>query len=137
MLKQINQGIKSDKTYDLPIFLKNNNTLIGVIGFSNILRSNIQSSFFSYTLYNVHWNNGYCLEAVNASIHFAFKHLNLHRLEALIEPNNKKSLKLIKKTSFRREGLKKKINISRGKWRDHISYALTSEDLGVKWKNRV
>ena len=52
----------------------------------------------------------------------------MHRVEANIQPDNVKSIRLIKRLKFRHEGFSPKyLNIG-GQWRDHDRYALTLED---------
>jgi ribosomal-protein-alanine N-acetyltransferase len=76
-------------------------------------------------------------EAIIAFYSIAFKDLGLHRLQAGIEPHNKRSLKVAKALGFRREGLSKKIIFLRGDWQDLVQFAITCEDVGIKWKGEA
>lgn len=51
------------------------------------------------------WGRGLATEALEALIGFAFDKLDLHRLEADIDPRNEGSLRLFEKQAFQREGL--------------------------------
>ncbi len=51
------------------------------------------------------WGGGWMREAVSVMIDFAFDHLNFHRLEADVDPRNQRSLALLERLGFRREGL--------------------------------
>lgn len=58
-----------------------------------------------------------------------FEELALHRLEANIQPENTRSIQLVKKNGFRYEGFSPcylKIN---DEWRGHEHWAITSEDF--------
>ena len=58
-----------------------------------------------YALGHAHWGRGYMHEALTALIGFAFGTLEMRRLEADIDPRNPRSLKLLERLGFRREGL--------------------------------
>jgi RimJ/RimL family protein N-acetyltransferase len=50
------------------------------------------------------WGLGLATEAVRVLIGFSFDTLGLHRLEADVDPKNERSLRLLERQSFRREG---------------------------------
>ncbi len=64
------------------------------------------------------------------SINFmkAFEELGLHRLEANIQPDNLKSINLVKNNGFKKEGVSPRYLKINGEWRDHERWAITYED---------
>lgn len=54
----------------------------------------------------------------------------VHRLEANIQPQNTKSVNLIKKLGFRNEGYSPRYLYLNNQWCDHERWAITSEE----WK---
>ena len=74
-------------------------------------------------------NQGYMTEAIKTAVDYAFKELNLHRIEANIMPKNKASLKVVEKLGFINEGISKKYLKINGSWEDHIHMVLLNEEL--------
>ena len=52
-----------------------------------------------------HWGQGIASEAVVRLIRFAFEELDLYRIEADVDPRNERSLRLLERHGFQREGL--------------------------------
>lgn len=103
----------------------------------DISRSISQTCFLGYRIFNAHWDQGYAKEAVKAVIEIGFRDLKLHRIEAGIEPNNTRSLRLAKSLKMRREGVKKRALFIRNTWIDLVMYTLTCEDLGRKFETNA
>jgi len=60
----------------------------------------------------------------------AFTELKLHRLEANIQPDNKRSIKLVSRAGFVKEGYSKNyLNIGGQGWKDHERWAIVSDLL--------
>ncbi len=53
--------------------------------------------------------------------------MELHRLEANIQPSNTASLSLIERVGFKREGYSPRFQFIDGAWRDHERWAITAE----------
>jgi ribosomal-protein-alanine N-acetyltransferase len=56
--------------------------------------------------------------------------LGLHRLEVNIRPENTNSLAVVRKLGFRDEGVRRSYLHINGAWRDHRTFAVTTEELG-------
>ena len=102
ILKTQKQNREKDYFYDFGVFLKDG-TLVGGISLMDISRQIFQNAYLGYRIYNNHWGKGYGTEAVRLCIQIAFKDLNLHRLEAGIEPNNRRSIALAKSVGMKKE----------------------------------
>jgi ribosomal-protein-alanine N-acetyltransferase len=57
-----------------------------------------------------------------------FNRLKLHRLEANIQPSNHRSILLVRRAGFSREGYSRKYLRICGRWRDHERWALLADD---------
>lgn len=123
-----------DKFYDLAVFEKKSGELVGTVAAMDVLRGLGQTAYLGYFMHNRHWGKGYGKEATLAMIDIAFRDIKLHRIEAGIEPSNRRSIMLARSIGLRKEGLKKRAVFLRGKWNDLVMYSATCEEFGVKWK---
>jgi ribosomal-protein-alanine N-acetyltransferase len=121
-----------DRSYAFGVFL-HDGAMVGDLSLMNLTRGVFQNAFLGYRIFNNQWGNGYGKLAVKAGIEIAFTQLNLHRVEAGIEPDNVRSVALVKSLNMRYEGLSEKRIFMKGKWLDLALYVLTSEDLGIEW----
>lgn len=110
--------------------------LVGQVLLMDITRGNFQNCYLGYFIYSPFWGRGYGSAAAKMAIDIAFRELKLHRVEAAINPRNKRSLQLAKSIGMRREGLSRRRLLVRGggPWNDMVLYALTCEDVGITWK---
>jgi ribosomal-protein-alanine N-acetyltransferase len=106
--------------------------LVGVININEIVRGPAQSAFLGYYAFEPHAGHGYMREALAQVIALAFGDYGLHRLEANIQPGNARSIQLVQRLGFKREGFSPRYLKIGGKWRDHERWALTRE----AWRRR-
>ena len=112
------------------IFLKEDEeTPIGSIAITNIIRGVFKSCFLGYKLDVGHEGRGYMTEAIAKVVKIAFNELKLHRIEANIMPRNAASLRAVEKNGFLNEGLARKYLKINGVWEDHYHMVLLNETL--------
>jgi ribosomal-protein-alanine N-acetyltransferase len=58
-----------------------------------------------------------------------FGDLGLHRVEANIQPGNTRSIGLVQRLGFEKEGFSRRYLKVGGEWRDHERWALLAEDF--------
>lgn len=134
-LKSLKELNKKDQYYNFGIFRKDDGVLVGFISLMNVSRAIFQNAYLGYRIFNNYWDEGFASEACRAGIDIAFKDLKLHRIEAGIEPHNKRSIRVAKAIGLRKEGLSSKRLLVQGKWKDMLIYAGTCEDFKIKYKN--
>ena len=84
-----------------------------------------------YALASAHWGHGYAHEALRLALDHAFGMLELHRLEADVDPRNVASTRLLEKLGFVREGvLRERWHVS-GEIQDSAIYALLAPDYAA------
>jgi [ribosomal protein S5]-alanine N-acetyltransferase len=102
--------------------------LVGFVNINSILRGGFQSGYLGYGGFVSHARRGLMCAGVSAVVSTAFADLGLHRLEANIQPNNARSLALVRRLGFRREGYSPHYLLVDGQWRDHERWAVRTED---------
>lgn len=103
--------------------------LVAWISITQIARGNFQSAYIGYCVFVPFEGKGLMRKALKMLMEKAFGELRLHRLEANIQPENKKSSDLIKAIGFRLEGYSQRYLKIEGLWRDHERYAITAEEF--------
>lgn len=136
LLKEQKDLARKDQFYQFGIFRREDGVLIGRVSLMDISRKIFQNAYLGYLIYNPFWGQGYASEACTAVLEMAFKDLGLHRVEAGIAPSNRLSLRVARKIGMRREGLSKRRLCVDGVWSDMALYAMTSEEMGVKFKSK-
>jgi ribosomal-protein-alanine N-acetyltransferase len=105
---------------------KSDGAVMGAINVSEIVRGNFRSAYLGYYMGAAHAGQGHMTEALRLTIRHAFRVLELHRVEANIQPGNTASIRLVKRAGFRREGFSPRYLRVCGRWRDHERWALVS-----------
>lgn len=120
---------KPRKAYDFAIELKAEKKQIGGIGLGNVDKFQ-GSAEVGYWLGEKYWNQGMASEALKTIMDFAFKRLNLRRLEAGVCVENKASARLLEKFGFKKEGLMMEAHRSKatGKIHSHYFYGLLKKN---------
>ena len=73
---------------------------------------------------------GIAIEAVTAMLDFCFNELGLHRIQALIDPDNTASRRLVEKLGFNCEGVLRDNLRVNDVWRNDMLYALLATERG-------
>jgi len=115
---------------------KDDDALVGVLNFSEIIRGGFQSTYLGYYALAPYAGEGYMSEALKLALQVAFRSLKLHRIEVNIQPANARSTALIRPAGFVREGYSRRYVKIAGRWRDHERWALLVEDWRARHKTR-
>lgn len=125
---------KNPKEFNLPetwfqlvLTLKNTNEVIGDVGVHFFGAENKQIEL-GYTLNSMYQNKGFATEALVKVIDFLFTDLKKHRIVLSIDPENKASIQLAERLTFRKEGHFVKSLFFKNQWVDDVVYALLKED---------
>lgn len=109
--------------FELAVILKEEDLLIGGCGI-RVSNPDLGEGNIGYCLNRNFWGRGYATEAARTLLKFGFETLNLHRIYATCDPENKASVRVLEKIGMSLEGhLRENLRI-RGEWRDSLVYAI-------------
>ncbi len=112
----------------LLLFHKKDMQLIGGLTIGYIRRGAAQSCMIGYWMGEAHAGKGHMLAALKVAIPYIYGGLQLHRIEAACIPDNWKSIRLLEKAGFEREGLLRKYLKINGEWHDHVMFSRLPDD---------
>ncbi|WP_105381715.1 GNAT family N-acetyltransferase [Neorhizobium alkalisoli] len=122
------QEYASGLAVPLLLFRRQDNALLGGLTIGYIRRGAAQSCMIGYWMGERHAGQGHMLAALQVAIPYVYGGLQLHRIEAACIPENWKSVRLLEKAGFEREGLLRKYLKINGEWRDHLMFSRLPED---------
>lgn len=98
--------------------------IIGTISFQDVNRSVYQSCRIGYKFDPAFWHQGYAAEAMRCALDLIFQEAKLHRVEALVLPENIPSIRLLEGLGFVNEGISYSCIYLHGRWCDHLRFSL-------------
>ncbi len=101
----------------------------GQVTVGAIARGSANSAYLGYWIARELAGRGIMPTALAMVIDHCFGDAGLHRVEANIRPENAASRRVVEKLGFRLEGTRARYIHIAGAWCDHLSYALTVEDV--------
>ncbi|MCA9959957.1 MAG: GNAT family protein [Chloroflexota bacterium] len=126
-IRQIDANFRHRRTLRWAVARRDNNLLIGSCGYVS-WRPAFHQAAIGYELHRSYWRQGLMSEALTAVINFGLTQMQLHRLEALVLPENTPSRALLTKLGFQQEGLLREYGFWRGEFHDLYIYALLKQD---------
>jgi len=100
--------------------------VVGSCGFFSVRRGT-QTVEIGYDLHPDYWNKGLMTEALRELVRFSFapgSMVPVHRMEALVIPENLPSIRVLEKLGFEREGRRREFGFWKGRYQDVDLYAL-------------
>jgi ribosomal-protein-alanine N-acetyltransferase len=120
---------KAGRAFSFLLALRSEPTrFVGRVALNGVMRGAMHGAYLGYWMDVDHQSNGLCTEAIGSVLDFAFGPAELHRVQAAIMPHNPRSLRVIEKLGFRREGYAERYLQIAGNWEDHVLFARTREE---------
>lgn len=113
----------------LPWVIEYQHELVGQLTVGGIAWGSLRSANVGYWVDQRVAGQGITPTAVAMACDYCFLSLGLHRVEVTIRPENHASLRVVEKLRFRPEGMRERFLHIDGDWRDHLTFALTAEEV--------
>ena len=117
-------------TEDVHLICRNEDgSLVGLANLSQIVLRDFRNAYLGYSAFVPHDGRGYMTEGLRLVLRRAFGPVGLHRVEANVQPDNTRSIALVERLGFRREGYSPQYLKIGGHWRDHVRYAILADEF--------
>lgn len=103
--------------------------IIGVFNVSEIVRGLFQNAYLGFYAVSDFSGKGHMSTGLKLVLSKVFNELKLHRIEANIQPENIKSIQVVKRNGFRYEGYSPRYLKIHNEWCGHEHWAMTYEDF--------
>jgi [ribosomal protein S5]-alanine N-acetyltransferase len=128
LIEEIHQLFGARRLFQWGICLPETEEVIGTCTLYNLHPAHRRAEI-GFALRRSAWGRGFANEAISLLFRFAFESLDLHRLEADVDPKNERSLRLLERHGFRREGYLRERWHHLGKVQDAVFLGL----LRMEW----
>jgi ribosomal-protein-alanine N-acetyltransferase len=108
---------------------RDDGAIVAYFTLGHIVRDALQSAYVGYAAFAPFQGRGLMTEGLRLVLADAFERLRLHRVEANIQPRNERSLALVQRCGFQREGFSPAYLKIGGVWRDHERWAIRADQL--------
>lgn len=132
-INMINDKIEANIDINWAVTEKNSDNCIGIMGFYRTKPENYRTEL-GYMILPQYHNKGYVSEAVNTLLDFAFNSLNFHSVEAIIDPKNIPSEKVLLKNGFVKEAHLVENEFYNGQFIDTVIYSLLKRNFRKKYE---
>lgn len=124
--RMINDAINDNTGINWGITLKGNTKLLGIIGFYRIYKEHYRAEI-GYMILPEFQGKGIVTESIQTLLNYAFNEMKLHSVEAVIDPDNKASEKVLQKCNFIKEAHFKENEFFEGKFWDSVVYSILNK----------
>jgi ribosomal-protein-alanine N-acetyltransferase len=128
MIKVLNTLFKEKQAIRWGIYNKELDCLIGTCGYNSGLKQEVYVGEIGYELGSQFWGNGFMAEALSCILNYGFKTLNLNRIEAYVMLENQRSVILLEKLGFQKEGILREHGHYKNSFWDEYIFSLLKSD---------
>jgi len=122
-IRMISEGIDGNQYITWALALKNDPKLVGTISIWNVKKEHFRAEV-GYALHPSFQGRGLMQEAMAIVLDYGFNMINLHSIEANVNPKNERSIQLLEKNDFVREAYHWENYYYNGRFLDSAIYSL-------------
>lgn len=126
--KMIDEKIEKNEGINWAITVKENPKLIGIIGHYRIQPENHRCEI-GYMILPQYNGQGIVTEAIKAVLEYGFEDMNMHSIEAVIDPDNIASERVLQKNGFVKEAHILENEYYDGKFWDTVIYSILKRNF--------
>lgn len=127
LITMFDENFKNNNGIRWGILLKEENKIIGTCGYHNWNKRHSRAEI-GYELSMDSWGKGYIKEVLKVIIDYGYEVMNLNRIEAVVYPENKASIKSLINQGFKKEGLLEEYAFFRDVYQDLIMFSLLKKN---------
>ena len=129
-IKMIRSKIDWNEGINWVITTKKSDEFMGILGLYKIEPENFRAEI-GYMILPQFCNNGYVTEALKSILDFGFNSLQLHSIEAVIDPDNMNSERVLQKLLFQKEVHIFENLFFNGKFWDTVIYSILKKNYSA------
>jgi [ribosomal protein S5]-alanine N-acetyltransferase len=117
------RGLASGVFVEWAVTLRDDDTAVGKVSHHRWIKAHFRSEI-GYILRRDLWGRGIVHEALAAIITFGFERMKLHSIEAQVDPENERSVRVLERLAFVKEGHLRESFFLAGRFTDTGIYSL-------------
>ena len=125
-IKMIQDKIETNEGINWAVTLKGDNKLIGIVGHYRIKWEHFRSEI-GYMILPEYNGKGIVTEVVGLFLDYGFNTMNMHSIEAVIDPRNTASRRVLEKNGFVKEAYFKEHEFYNGAFLDSEVYSIINK----------
>jgi ribosomal-protein-alanine N-acetyltransferase len=123
LIHQVQESFKSQTGINWAIVEKSSNVFLGYFGYWRIMKEHCRAEI-GFALKPEYWGKGFMTESLFQFVNFGFNNMQVHSIEANVNPLNKKSMLILEKVGFKKEAYFRENYLFNGKFIDSVIFSM-------------
>ncbi len=128
LAREVLEGFDSRSLFQWGLVRPEDDRVIGTGTLCNLDVQNRRAEI-GYALARSEWGRGVMSRVLPVLLRFGFETLDLHRIEADVDPRNPASIRLLERLGFKKEGYRRESYILNGEIQDAVNYGLLKREF--------